>query len=314
MRDCGLKVSCLQPLRDYEGWVSPQDRADARKRAVGFLDIMRALGTELLLVCSNGTAAPRTTDDEQTAVEDLSWLADEAQRRNLRLCYEALSFAAHRSRWQDAMRIVELCARPNLGLCLDSFNTLAREYADPYVASGKRVNADENVEQSCRELASISSSRIFFLQVADGRYMCPPMTPPTDPSVPPLRPWSRSSRLYPCEQARGGYLPVNRFVDAVMQTGYAGPWSLEVFNDSLSARDASVPQAHAKRGYEGLVRCAHDAHVRAASALASALPRKTRTSAGAPLADATTLSRRLSNSSSCKPSRAVEAAADRAVL
>lgn len=82
--------------------------------------------------------------------------------------------------------------------------------------------------------------------------MLPPLTPPDDPSVPPLRPWSRSHRLFPHEYALGAYLPVDRFSDAVLATGYTGPWSLEVFNDSLKEPGEEVPQEHAERGMKGL--------------------------------------------------------------
>lgn len=96
--------------------------------------------------------------------------------------------------------------------------------------------------------------------------MTTPLTLPTDPSIPPLRPWSRSSRLFPLETDRGAYLPVDRFSDAVVRTGYKGPWSIEVFNDSLSEQKKEVPWEHAKRGFEGLRTAAIEAFVRAGKA------------------------------------------------
>ena len=96
--------------------------------------------------------------------------------------------------------------------------------------------------------------------------MAPPLAPPSDPSIPLLRPWSRSSRLFPLETSRGAYLPVDRFSDAVVQTGYRGPWSIEVFNDSLSERRREVPLEHAQRGFEGLRTVSIEAYVRAGKA------------------------------------------------
>lgn len=93
--------------------------------------------------------------------------------------------------------------------------------------------------------------------------MSPPLTPPTDPSVPRLRPWSRSHRLFPLEYSLGAYLPVDRFSDAVVATGYSGPWSLEVFNDSLNEEGKLVPQQHAHRGMKGLHLAASQAYERA---------------------------------------------------
>lgn len=92
--------------------------------------------------------------------------------------------------------------------------------------------------------------------------MSPPMPPHTDPEVPKLRPWSRSYRLFPCEQDLGGYLPVDKFSDAVIRCGYVGPWSLEVFNSSLSDNDESVPLVHGMRGIKGLKKCFEESFAR----------------------------------------------------
>ncbi|GAA5890212.1 hypothetical protein JCM16303_002393 [Sporobolomyces ruberrimus] len=253
---CGIRISCFQPLRAFEGWVADEDRQAAREHAKGILDIMGHLGTDLLLVCSTTIPSPRTTGDLAAIVSDLSWLADLAATYSppIRIMYEGLSFGAHRRRWQDVFEVVEEANRPNLGLALDSFNTLALEWADPYNSTGKRhPDVDEELEENMKELVRrVPGEKIFFYQVADGKFMSPPLTHPSDPSIPPLRPWSRSSRLFPLETSRGAYLPVERFSEAVVQTGYSGPWSLEVFNDSLSERGTGVPLEHARRGYEGL--------------------------------------------------------------
>ncbi|GAA5948058.1 hypothetical protein JCM3775_007301 [Rhodotorula graminis] len=264
----GVEVSCWQPLRNFEGWVDDDDRREARDYARGILDIMPILGTDLLLCCTTSTPAPRTSSSLDRAVEDLRWLADLAATYSppIRVMYEGLSFGAHRQSWQDAYEVVEAADRPNLGLCLDSFNTLALEWADPYAVDGRLgPDVDAKLERNMDELVRrVPGSKIFFYQVADGRFMSPPLTPPTDPSIPRIRPWSRSHRLFPLERALGAYLPVDRFSDAVVATGYCGPWSLEVFNDSLGDARREVPQEHAARGIAGLRRAAHEAYERAA--------------------------------------------------
>jgi 4-hydroxyphenylpyruvate dioxygenase len=78
------------------------------------------------------------------------------------------------------------------------------------------------------------------------------LSPPADPSVPRLLPWSRGHRLFPLEETRGAYLPVLKFCEAIVRTGYNGPWSLEVFNKSLSSPRAETCLEHAERGYSGL--------------------------------------------------------------
>lgn len=61
--------------------------------------------------------------------------------------------------------------------------------------------------------------------------------------------WSRASRLFPGE---ADLLPVTRFTQVVEKTGYDGPWSLEVFNESLHAEDGNVVESHGTRGISGL--------------------------------------------------------------
>jgi sugar phosphate isomerase/epimerase len=48
----GLKVMMLQPFANFEGWAkgSPE-RQDAFKRALGWIEIMKVVGTDLLQVC-----------------------------------------------------------------------------------------------------------------------------------------------------------------------------------------------------------------------------------------------------------------------
>ncbi|GAA5861672.1 hypothetical protein JCM1840_005227 [Sporobolomyces johnsonii] len=266
-REQGIEFSCWQPLRNFEGFLDDEDRRKSRAYAKGIMEIMPLLGTTLLLCCTTSTPSPATTGDLSTCAADLAWLADEAGACNppIRVMYEALSFAAHRRRWQDAWEVVEEVNRPNLGICLDSFNTLALEWADPYKADGRLSDdVDDKLEENLAELVRrVPGNKVFLYQVADGRFMSPPLTPPTDPTVPPIRPWSRSHRLFPLEHSLGAYLPVDKFSDAVVATGYAGVWSLEVFNDSLSDKGNEVPASHAKRGMDGLRTAVRQAYERA---------------------------------------------------
>ncbi|TNY17567.1 xylose isomerase-like protein [Rhodotorula diobovata] len=266
-RHHGVAVSCWQPLRNFEGFVDAEDERAARAHAKGILDVLPILGTDLLLCCTTSTPAPKTTPSLAKAVDDLRWLADLAATYSppIRIMYEGLSFGAHRQSWQQAWEVVETADRANLGLCLDSFNTLALEWADPYAEDGRLgPDVDAKLERNMDELVRrVPGDKIFLYQVADGRFMSPPLTPPTDPSIPRIRPWSRSHRLFPLERSLGAYLPVDRFSDAVVATGYEGPWSLEVFNDSLADEGAEVPEEHAQRGMVGLKRAAQEAYERA---------------------------------------------------
>src|SRR6185503_4936677 len=54
--DAGMKVTVFQPFRDFEGMPEPQ-RIRAFDRAERKFDVMQALGTDLMLVCSNVSPA-----------------------------------------------------------------------------------------------------------------------------------------------------------------------------------------------------------------------------------------------------------------
>ena len=196
--ELGLTIDLYQPFRDFEAMPGPQ-RARNLDRAERKFDIMEALGTDLLLVCSNTQAA--ALDDDARAAADLRAMAERAASRGLRVGFEALSWGRHVRTWRHAWRIVEMAGHPALGLIVDSFHTLALR-DDP------------------GGLADVPGERIFFVQLADA--------PRREMDV---LSWSRHFRNFPGQ----GDLPVDAFVRAVLASGYAGPLSLEVFNDHFRA-------------------------------------------------------------------------------
>ena len=196
--ELGLTIDLYQPFRDFEAMPEPQ-RARNLDRAERKFDIMQALGTDLVLVCSN--TQPAALDDDARAAADLHEMAERAAKRGLRVGFEALSWARHIRLWRHAWRIVQQVDHPALGLIVDSFHTLALR-DDP------------------AGLADVPGERIFFVQLADA--------PLRDMDV---LSWSRHYRNFPGQ----GDLPVTGFVRAVLASGYAGPLSLEVFNDHFRA-------------------------------------------------------------------------------
>ena len=121
-RELGLTITAFQPFRDFEAMPEPE-RARNLERAERKFDVMQALGTDLMLVCSN--VHPAAIDDTARAAADLRTLAERAARRGLRIAYEALAWGRHVRRWSQAWEIVQLADHPALGLVLDSFHTLA---------------------------------------------------------------------------------------------------------------------------------------------------------------------------------------------
>ncbi|HUN44381.1 MAG TPA: TIM barrel protein [Acetobacteraceae bacterium] len=199
----GLAITIFQPFRDFEAMPDPQRRRNL-DRAERKFDVMQALGTDLVLVCSN--VQPPAINDPQRAAADLQEMAERAHRRGLRVGYEALAWGRHVNRWRQAWEIVRAADHPALGLIVDSFHTLAL-HDDP---SG---------------IAALPADKLFFVQLADA----------PDLSMDVLS-WSRHFRNFPGQ----GTLPVAGFVRAVIAAGYRGPLSLEIFNDEFRAAPARL--------------------------------------------------------------------------
>jgi 4-hydroxyphenylpyruvate dioxygenase len=213
IRAMGLEITLFQPFRDFEGLPEPL-RAKAFDRAERKFDLMQELGTDLVLMCSS--CHPEALGGIDRAAADFHALGERAKKRELRVGYEALAWGTHVNDHRDAWEIVRRADHENVGLILDSFHTLARKI-DPETI--RRIPAD----------------KIFFVQLADA------------PQIEmDLLYWSRHFRNMPGE----GDLAVTDFMRAVVATGYAGPISLEIFNDQFRG---GQPKSIAKDGYRSLV-------------------------------------------------------------
>jgi 4-hydroxyphenylpyruvate dioxygenase len=197
-RDLGLGICAFQPFRDFEGMPEPQ-RTRTFSRAARKFDLMQELGTDLLLVCSN--ISPVSLGGIDRAADDFRELGELAARRGLRVGFEALAWGRHVNDYRDAWEIVRRADHPAIGVILDSFHALA-----PSFPSGS--------------ITSIPADKIFMVQMADA--------PKLDLDI---LSWSRHFRCFPGQ----GDLPLLEFLEAVAATGYAGPLSLEIFNDQFRA-------------------------------------------------------------------------------
>ena len=211
-KDLGLSICAFQPFRDFEGMPEPQ-RARNFVRAERKFDLMQELGTDLLLVCSN--VSPAALGGIDRAAADFRELGERAKSRGLRVGYEALAWGRHVSDYRDAWEIVRRADHPNIGVILDSFHILAPRF--PLSA-----------------IPSIPGDRIFLVQLADA--------PRLELDV---LSWSRHHRSFPGQ----GDLPIGAFMEALAATGYAGPLSLEIFNDQFRA---GLANSVAVDGYRSL--------------------------------------------------------------
>lgn len=213
IRAMGLDITLFQPFRDFEGLPDPL-RAKAFDRAERKFDLMQELGTDLVLVCSS--CHPEALGGIDRAAEDFHALGERAAARGLRVGFEALAWGRHVNDHRDAWEIVRRADHANVGVILDSFHSLSRKI-DP------------------ETIRRIPGDKIFFVQLADA--------PLIDMD---LLYWSRHFRNMPGE----GELAVTDFMKAVVATGYAGPVSLEIFNDQFRG---GRPKTIAKDGQRSLV-------------------------------------------------------------
>ena len=239
----GLRILMLQPFANLEGWPEgSEERADAFDRLKGWMRVMDAVGTDMLQIGSSD--APGISPSFDDLARDLAQAADVLATKDMRIAYENWCWATHAPDWKDVWRIVEKANRPNLGLCLDTFQSAGGEWADPTTESGlveglTKGEVDDRWRQSLAELArTIPADKIFLLQISDAYKMTPPLD--AKDNAEGLRPrgqWSHDYRPLPFD----GYLPVGDFLNATLRTGFRGALSIEVF-------DSKAPEKYADMG------------------------------------------------------------------
>ncbi|MGW0808527.1 bifunctional sugar phosphate isomerase/epimerase/4-hydroxyphenylpyruvate dioxygenase family protein [Nonomuraea sp. NPDC002799] len=198
--DLGLGIDLYQPFRDFEA-VPAEALARNLRRAEHKFRVMERLGADLLLVCSN--VSPAAIGDDELAAEQLRLLAERAAEHGVRIAYEALAWGRHVNEYLHAWRIVRMADHPNLGTCLDSFHILSRG-SDPI------------------GIEAIPGEKIFFLQLADAPLLAMDVLQ-----------WSRHYRCFPGQ----GTFDLTGLTEHVLNAGYTGPLSLEVFNDVFRQAD-----------------------------------------------------------------------------
>lgn len=208
--DLGLTIELFQPLRDIEGW--EPDRFDAVLRRLRHkFAVMERLGVNRALACSN--ALPTAVDDLDLTAEQLHRVGELAADHGVTISYEALAWGRHVNRVRRSWEAVQRADHPNIDLAVDTFHILSR---------GDDASA----------LEGIPGDRIGFMQIADA--------PRLDMNV--LH-WSRHHRCFPGQ----GDFDVAGLVGAVVDAGYRGPLSLEVFSDVVRVADARINALDAMR-------------------------------------------------------------------
>ncbi|KAK9452852.1 xylose isomerase-like protein [Dipodascopsis uninucleata] len=249
-----LSVIALQPFKNYEGRLDRKRHQEKIEKLKFWFQIAKIVNTDLIQIPSQ-FLSEGTTGDEDILVADLTEVADLGAKRDppIRFSYEPVSWGAHVDTWQDVWRIIQKVDRPNIGICLDTFHFAAKVWADITTESGIKKNADTVLKKNLEDLVStVPVEKVYFVQLSDAERLDQPMNenhPWYAPSQKPNMTWSRNARLFPYENSLGAYLPVEEITRAwIFNWGYRGWISLEIFNRSTFATEASVPRSHAQRG------------------------------------------------------------------
>lgn len=166
-------------------------------------------------------------------MRDLRELADMLAKENYRLAYENWCWSTHAPTWKDVWEIVKQVDRPNVGLCLDTFQTAGSEWADPTTSSGliedvPKPELEKRWKASMEELAtSIPPEKIYLLQISDAYKPTTPIERKIKDELRPRGQWSHDFRPMPYD---GGYLPIEDVTKAVLRTGFRGYFSMEIFD------------------------------------------------------------------------------------
>lgn len=246
----GLAIVCLQPFMHYEGL---RDRQRHQQRVDEFrlwIQLAHILRTDTIAIPSTCLPEDEVSGDRDLIVADMREVAELAAAGGLRIAYESLAWGTHADTWEDAWAVVAAVDRANFGICLDTFNMAARVYADPAAPSRKNPHAEEDMTASLQRLVrTVDVAKVFFVQVVDAEYLAEPLVEGHafyDPAQAARMSWSRNCRLFYGEDR--AYLPVAAILKAILvDLGFTGWVSAELFNRSLTDADASVPAAHARR-------------------------------------------------------------------
>lgn len=250
-----INIVCLQPFMHYDGLRDRVKHAERVEEMQTWIEMTKILGTKLIAIPSTCLPESEVSGDVELITEDMREVADLCAPHGIELAYEALCWGTHVDTWEATWDIVQRVDRPNFKLCLDTYNIAGRVYADPTSPTGKNPNAEADLTASlARMVRTLDVEKLAFVQVVDAERLAEPLLPGHpfyNPEQCARMSWSRNCRLFYGEQDRGAYLPIKAILKAILvDLGYKGVVSAELFNRSLVEPDRSVPEGHARRAVE----------------------------------------------------------------
>ncbi|GJE85429.1 xylose isomerase-like protein [Phanerochaete sordida] len=277
-QELGMEILVVHPFSKFEGYKDQKQKQQGLSRAESWFKVLKQLDCAMLQVGSSDDAD--SSGEFDVIAGDLRELADLAAIEDppIRIAYEMWAWGVHVNTWEHTWEICKRVDRPNFGLCLDTFQICARAYAAPTSPSRMLPDAEDRLAVSLANLSkTVPASKIFYFQISDGSRNVSPGALASEAKrqgIDPLYAWSNAWRPLPYMDAAvealradagsadmfalglgegvvqggfGGYLPVMDVTRAVLETGWRGPWSYEVFyEESMGRGDVGVPRFWAK--------------------------------------------------------------------
>jgi sugar phosphate isomerase/epimerase len=216
VRASGLRVTGLQVLRDFEGLSGHlhEYKVDVAK---SMLELCRAAGTDVLLVCSS--TSTHASADPDVLARDLRKLAMLALPLGINVAYEGLSWGRTVNEFTTAWDIVSRAGAPNLGVGIDSFHVLA-------------------TKSLLDDLDVLDPAKIYLVQLSD--FMWHEIR-----TVEERVTTARHFRVFPGEGVHSG--EIADLVARLDEIGYRGDYSFEVFNDDYQQMPVARVAEHGRR-------------------------------------------------------------------
>jgi 4-hydroxyphenylpyruvate dioxygenase len=268
--DRNICIVCLQPFMHYEGLRDRQRHSQRVEEMKLWIKLAKVLRTHIISIPSTCLSKEEVSGDLDLIVSDMREVADLAAVEGIKIAYEALAWGTYVDTWELAYEIVQRVDRSNFGICLDTFNIAARVYADPTTPSRRNTDAEAMMRESIDRLVkTVAVDKIMYVQVVDAEYLAEPLVEGHrlfNSSQRSRMSWSRNCRLFYGEDARGAYLPVHDILRAIIdRLGFSGWISAELFNESLTSADKSVPADHARRAAQSWEKIVNDFNVEVVS-------------------------------------------------
>lgn len=243
----------LQPFWFYEGLVDRKEHEAQIKKLRLWMDLVKALGIQLIQIPTNWLAKG-TTDDVNLIIKDLVEMAEIglAQEPAVSFAYEAVAWGTHIDTWEGSWEIVKHVNKPNFGLCLDTYHILARIWGDPTLPECRSPTGDADLQQSLDRMAKdVDVKKIFMVQLGDAELLRQPLVAGhafhSDERKPRMS-WSRNARLFAWDDTEPGCLPLEAILKTLMKDlKYDGFVTMETFSAKLFVNDPEIPAKYAAK-------------------------------------------------------------------